>query len=98
MRFLQSWIFDKRCCATGETGGEGTVIMNYKLLKKKGDLSTLRKVVTTDEKPNRKNLGVVGNVDDLQRVGILEQYNGPGGYYYDSETGLYCLNSRYYDL
>ena len=51
--------------------------MSYKLLKKKGDLSTLRKVVTTDEKPNRKILGVVGNVADLQKARILEQYDGP---------------------
>ena len=51
--------------------------MSYKLLKKKGDLSTLRKVATVDEKPNRKYLGVVGTVDDLRKAGILEQYNGP---------------------
>lgn len=60
--------------------------MNYKLLKKKGDLSTLRKVVTTDEKPNRKNLGIVGSVADLQKIGILEQYNGP--------AGLWCFLSE----
>lgn len=60
--------------------------MNYKLLKKKGDVSTLRKVVTTDEKPNRKNLGVVGSVDDLQKAGILGLYNGP--------TGLWCFLSE----
>lgn len=60
--------------------------MSYKLLKKKGDLSTLRKVVTTDEKPNRKNLGVVGSVADLRDAGILEQYNGP--------DGLWCFLSE----
>lgn len=60
--------------------------MNYKLLKKKGDLSTLRKVITTDEKPNRRNLGVVGSVDDMRKAGILEQYSGP--------DGLWCFLSE----
>ena len=60
--------------------------MNYKLLKKKGDLSTLRKVVTAEEKPTRKNLGIVGTVSDLREARILEQYNGP--------DGLWCFLSE----
>lgn len=60
--------------------------MSYKLLKKKDDLSTLRKVVTTDEKPNRKYIGVVGTVDDLRKASILERYDGP--------SGLWCFLSR----
>lgn len=60
--------------------------MNYVLLKKKGDLSTLRKVATTDPKPNRRYLGVVGTVDDLRKAGILERYNGP--------SGLWCFLSQ----
>lgn len=60
--------------------------MNYVLLKKKGDDSTLRKVATADPKPRRHYLGVVGTVDDLQKAGILQHYNGP--------SGLWCFLSE----